>query len=328
MDTVYLDHAATTPVITSQVEHHAVLSCCRQLEREGFEVTYLPVDRFGVIDLDGLEEAIRPDTIVVSLMLANNVTGTLQPIREAANITRRNGVPLHTDAVQFVGKMPVRVDDLGVDLLSTSAHKICGPKGVGCLYVRKRTRIAPLLYGGHHERRKRPGTENIPSIVGLAKAMELSKEEMQLAASRLPQLRDRLQNGIRAEIPYTQVNGHPEERLPNILNVSFEFVNGASLLIALDTRGIAVSAGSACTSGANEPSHVLHAMGVAPDVANGALRFSLGSSNTEDELDSVIKSLAEIVQRFRENGEEVRRRAGEETGEPVSASHTTRIPGP
>lgn len=287
-------------VITSRIEHPAVLSCCKQLEREDFEVTYLPVDRLGVVDLDALEKAIRPDTVLVSLMLANNVTGTLQPIAEAAEITRRNGVPLHTDAVQAVGKMPVNVDDLGVGLLSISAHKLHGPKGMGCLYVRKRTRITPMLHGGHHERRKRPGTENVPAIVGFAKAMELAKEELPVAVPRLAALRDKLENGICAEIPHTRVNGDPARRLPNFLNVSFEFVKGDSLLIALDARGIAVSAGSACASGAAEPSHVLRAMGVEEDTAHGALRFSLGAGNTEDEMDFVVESLAELVRGLRQ----------------------------
>jgi len=286
-------------LITSRVEHHAVLSCCKQLEREGFEVTYQPVDRFGTVDLDALEKAIRPDTILVSLMLANNVTGTLQPVAEAAVITKRMGVPIHTDAVQAVGKVPVNVDELGVDLLSISAHKIYGPKGIGCLYVRKRTRIAPLLHGGHHERRKRPGTENVAAIVGFAKAIGLSKDEMPVAVPRLAGLRDRLETGLRREIPHTHVNGHPKERLPNFLNMSFEFVKGDALLIALDARGIAVSAGSACASGATEPSHVLQAMGVEPDLAHGSLRFSLGDGITEDEIDFAVESLAEIVQRIR-----------------------------
>ena len=287
-------------VITSKIEHHAVLNCCKYLEDEGYEVTYLPVDRFGIVDLQALEKAIRPETILVTMMLANNETGTLQPVSEIAEITKKRGIPLHTDAVQAIGKIPVNVDELGVDLLSVSGHKIYAPKGIGALYVRRGTKIDPLFHGGHHERRKRPGTENVPSIVGLAKAMELAREEMQPSSTRLGELRDRLERGIREKIQHTHLNGHPENRLPNILNMSFEFVEGESLLLTLDMRGIAVSTGSACTSGALEPSHVLQAMGVGPAVAQGSLRFSLGRDNTEHEIDFVVESLAEIVDRLRQ----------------------------
>jgi cysteine desulfurase len=270
------------------------------LEDDGYEVTYVPVDRHGIVDLGALESAIRPDTILVTIMLANNETGTLQPISRISELTRARGIPLHTDAVQAIGKIPVSVDELGVDLLSISGHKIYGPKGVGALYVRRGTPISPLFHGGHHERNRRPGTENVASIVGLAKAMSLAARELPETTERLGSLRDRLEAGIQARIPSTYINGHPQERLPNISNVSFEFVEGESLLLTLDMKGIAVSTGSACTSGSLEPSHVLMAMGLGPVVAQGSLRFSLGRSNTEEDIDLVVQALVEVVARFRE----------------------------
>jgi len=287
-------------LVTSQVEHHAVLNTCKFLEKEGFEVTYLPVDRFGIVDPADLQDAIRDDTILVSVMLANNETGTMQAIPELAAIAKERGAAFHTDAVQAVGKMPVDVDELGVDLLSMSAHKIHGPKGIGALYVRRGMKIEPLLHGGHHEQGKRPGTENVAAIVGFGKAMELAREEMATTSGRLASLRDRLERQIRERIPNTYLNGHAERRLPNILNMSFEFVEGESLLLMLDMRGIAVSTGSACTSGALEPSHVLTAMGVDPAIAQGSLRFSLGCDNTEEQVDFVAASLVEIVARLRQ----------------------------
>ncbi len=286
-------------LITSKVEHHAVLNCCKHLEAEELDVTYLPVDRFGVVKFEALEEAIRPDTILISVMLANNETGTLQPVSAITELAEKSGVPVHTDAVQAVGKIPVDVNELGVDLLSLSAHKIYGPKGIGALYIRTGTRIDPLFHGGHHERKRRPGTENVASIVGLAKAMELAKEEMQTRSACLGELRDHLQHRIQERIEHICLNGHPENRLPNTLNVSFKFVEGESLLLSLDMCGIAVSTGSACTSGALEPSHVLQAMGVDPAAAQGSIRFSFGHSNTDDEIDFVVESLAEIVARLR-----------------------------
>ncbi len=287
-------------LITSKIEHHAVLNCCKYLEDEGCEVTYLPVDRFGIVDLQALEEAVRPDTILVTVMLANSETGTLQPISDIAKITEQRGVPLHTDAVQAIGKIAVDVDELGVDLLSISGHKMYGPKGIGALYVRSGTKIDPLFHGGHHERQRRAGTENVASIVGLAKALELAREEMPCTAPRLAALRDHLERGIRERIPDAYLNGHRENRLPNILNMSFQFVEAESLLLTLDMRGIAVSTGPACTSGSLEPSHVLRAMGVDAALAQGSLRFSLGPDNAEDEIEFVVESLAEIVGRLRQ----------------------------
>ena len=286
-------------LITSQIEHHAVLTCCSYLEKEGFEVTYSPVDRLGVVKLEALEAAVRADTILFSVMLANNETGTLEPISEIAAMARGKGIPVHTDAVQAVGKIPVNVDALRVDLLSISAHKMHGPKGVGALYVRRGVRVDPLFYGGHHERTRRPGTENVAGVVGFAKAMELATEELPAASKQLTALRDRLERGIRERIPRVRLNGHPAERLPSILNVSFDFVEGESLLLALDLQGIAVSTGSACTSGSLEPSHVLQAMGLPRVGTQGSLRFSIGRDNTEDEIDFVVGRLAGVVHRLR-----------------------------
>jgi len=286
-------------IITTRIEHHAVLNCCTFLGKEGFEITYLPVDHGGSIALATLEKTIRADTILISVMLANNETGTLQPVSEIAAIARKRGVLFHTDAVQALGKIPVNINDLGVDLLSISGHKIYGPKGIGALYVRKGTCISPFLHGGHHERQMRAGTENIPGIVGLAKALELAQAELPTAIAHLSGLRDRLKQGICEKIPHVHVNGHPAQKLPNILNVSFEFIDGEALLLALDIRGIAVSTGSACASGATEPSHVLQAMGVKPALAQGSLRFSLGQENTESEIDFVLEALIQVVSQLR-----------------------------
>ena len=287
-------------LIISPIEHHAVLNTLHHLETEGYQVTYLPVDDQGIVDLDALEHSIRDDTILISIMLANNEVGTIEPLSQIADIARRKGILLHTDAVQAVGKVPVDVDDLGVDLLSLTAHKLYGPKGTGALYVRHGTRIAPLLHGGHQERTMRPGTENIPGIVGLATALDLACRDLDTESARLAALRDRLESGIRDRIQDVRMNGHPELRLPNILNMSFARAEGESLLLALDTRGIAVSTGSACAAGSAEPSHVLQAMGVDSLLAQGSLRFSLGRDNDEDDIDYVLDALAEIVPRLRE----------------------------
>lgn len=287
-------------IVTSKTEHYAVLSTCKHMEEEGFEVTYLPVDKSGIVDLETLQSAVRQDTILISVMLANNETGTIQPIPEIARIAENAGVAVHTDAVQAIGKMPVDVDELAVDLLSLSGHKIYGPKGIGALYVREGTRIDPIIHGGHHERNKRAGTENVAQIVGLAKAMELARNELQETSRRLAGLRDRLEGKIHANIAGSHVNGHPDQRLPNILNIGFESVEAEILLLTLDMRGIAVSTGSACTSGSVEPSHVLKAMNVDPGIVQGSLRFSLGRGNTEAQIDYVVKCLIEIIARQRE----------------------------
>lgn len=287
-------------LVTSRIEHQAVLNCCKYLEKEGFEVSYLPVDRCGIVDLQALEDATRLDTILLSVMLGNNETGTLQPIAEMARIARKRGVPLHTDAVQAIGKIPVAVDELGVDLLSISGHKIYGPKGVGALYVRRGTRIDPLLHGGHHERQMRAGTENIPGIVGFSKAIECAQKEMLNTAAHVTALRDRLEQRIGERIEHIQINGHPTKRLPHILNVSFDGIEAEQLLLALDMRGIAISIGAACISGAPEPSHVLRAMGADLTAAQGSVRFSLGRDNTEAEIDFVFESLTELIQQLRQ----------------------------
>ncbi|MFP4027600.1 MAG: cysteine desulfurase NifS [Candidatus Brocadiia bacterium] len=287
-------------LITSSIEHHAVLSCAEHLEKEGYRLTVLPVDSDGIVELDALKDALDEDTVLVSVMLANNEVGTIQPLKQISELARDSNVFVHTDAVQAVGKIPVAVDELGVDLLSISGHKIYGPKGVGALYVRKGTRFSPLFFGGHHERNKRSGTENVASAVGLGEAIRLVEEEREEQSTRLAGLRDRLEKKLLDTIEDSYLNGHPERRLPNILNISFEFVEGESMLLTLDSQGIAVSTGSACTSGSLDPSHVLTAMGLDPAVAHGSLRFSLGRDNTEEEIDRVIEALPPIVRRLRD----------------------------
>ena len=286
-------------LITTTIEHHAVLNACKWLEAQGFRVSYIPVNQYGLIDLHALRDSICEDTVLISVMLANNEVGTVEPVAEIACLAHARGILVHTDAVQAVGKMPVRVHELGVDLLSLAAHKFGGPKGVGVLYVRQGTPIEPLLYGGHQERALRPGTQNIPGIVGLAMALRLADEELPKEAARLASLRDRLQQGILSHIPDVQVNGHPVFRLPNILNVSFGGVEGESLLMALDIRGIAVSTGSACAAGSSEPSHVLQAMGLDRARVEGALRFSLGHTTTDEDIDYTLQTLDEVIERLR-----------------------------
>ena len=286
-------------IITCAVEHHAVLETCHFLEGEGFEITCLPVDSFGLVDPADVENAITDRTILVSIMHSNNEIGTIEPLAEITNITREKGIPLHTDAVQSVGAIPVSVDDLGVDLLSLTAHKFYGPKGVGALYVRRGTRIAPLIHGGAQERQRRAGTENVPGIVGLARALEISQDGIEERARSIADLRDCLIRGIMERIPGVRLNGHPMNRLPNNVNVAIERVEAESTILALDMKGIAASSGSACTSGALEPSHVLQALGLPLAAAMTAVRFSLGRSTTKDDLDFTIESLAEIASRLR-----------------------------
>ena len=288
-------------VITSSFEHHAVLNVCQALEKEGFEVTYLPVDRFGILDIGALRNSLRPDTVLVSIMLANNEVGTIQPMSEVSSLARERGILLHTDACQAVGKMPVSVDSLGVDLLSLAAHKFYGPKGVGALYMRKGTTILPLLRGGHQERMIRPGTENVPGIVGLASAIRLAVADLPVESVRVAALRDRLEQEIREGVRDVSFNGHRTLRVPNISNISFSSIDGETLLLALDMRGISVSTGSACNAGSTEPSHVLRAMGLDRGLALGSLRFSLGRQNTEAEVGVVVNALVEIVAQLREN---------------------------
>ncbi|MFW5649080.1 MAG: cysteine desulfurase NifS [Candidatus Alkaliphilus sp. MAG34] len=286
-------------IITSKIEHHAVLNTCEYLEKKGFEITYLDVDKYGLVSVDDLKGAIRDDTILVSIMYANNEIGTMQPIKELAQIAREKEIIFHTDAVQAYGNEIIDVKDLGVDLLSISAHKIYGPKGVGALYIKKGTKIHQLIHGGAQEKKRRAGTENMPGIVGLGKAAEMAYENIEEHIDRLVRLRDRLINGIMTKIPYTKLNGHPTKRLPGNANISFEFIEGESLLLSLDIEGIAASTGSACTSGSLSSSHVLMAIGLTHEMAHGSLRLTIGDFTTEDEIDYVIEKLQPIVDRLR-----------------------------
>jgi cysteine desulfurase len=286
-------------IITSQIEHEAVLNTCGYLEKEGFKVTYLPVDQYGMVRIDDLHKAITDQTILISIMHANNEMGTIQPIAEIGAVARERGIPFHTDAVQSVGKIPVDVKDLQVDLLAMSGHKFYGPKGVGAIYIRKGIKIHPLAHGGHHENWRRAGTENIPGIVGLSKALEICVSEMEKTARREGQLRDALQKGIQEKVEGIRINGHPNRRLPGSLSVCFEGLEGEALILSLDMKGIAASTGSACSSGSLEPSHVLRAMGVPIEIAHGSARFTLGRGNTLEEIEYVLKILPEIVERLR-----------------------------
>jgi cysteine desulfurase len=286
-------------IITSQIEHPAVLESCKFLEKEGFQVTYLPVDRQGLIDPDDLEKALRKDAILVSIMHGNNEVGTIQPIEELCKITKEKGVYFHTDAVQTVGKIPVDVRRLNVDMLSISGHKIYGPKGVGAIYIRKGTRIAAWSHGGHHERSRRAGTENVPGIVGLAKAVEIARRDMNEQSRHLRNLTEAFYRKLTQTIPDVFLNGHLEKRIPNTLSLSFKAVEGESVILSLDLKGVAVSTGSACASGSLEPSHVLSAMGIAPEIAQAAIRFSFGRENTMEDVDYVVGILPEIVSRLR-----------------------------
>jgi cysteine desulfurase len=282
-------------IVTSAIEHPAVFNTCRYLEQQGIAVDYLPVDTDGMVDPQAVEATINSNTTIVSIMLANNEVGTLQPIREIGAITRARGIPLHTDAVQAMGKMPINVDDLNVDLLSVSAHKIYGPKGIGFLYVREGTPIAPLFYGGHHERGYRPGTENVAAIIGLTKAMELADAERDDFFTAMHRLRSILETGIREKIKDVRFNGHTDQRLPNVSNISFHSVDGETLLYVLDSQNIAVSTGAACSSGSADVSHVLTAMGLSPELAGGSLRFSLGRLNSEDDIRYVLDVLPGVI---------------------------------
>lgn len=287
-------------IITTTIEHHAVLHPLKYLEGLGFEVTYVPVEPNGIVDPQRIKEAIRDDTILISVMLANNEIGTIQPVKEIAKIAKEKGIIVHTDAVQAVGQIPVDVKDLGVDLLSLSAHKFYGPKGVGALYIRKGTKIHPFSHGGAQERNRRAGTENVAGIVGLGKAIELATQNLSEYAAKLQKLRDKIIDGVLSKIDYVRLNGDRNQRLPNNANFSFEFIEGESLLLMLDMKGIAASSGSACTSGSLDPSHVLLAIGLEHEVAHGSLRITLGEDNTEEDIDYLLEVLPEIVSRLRE----------------------------
>jgi cysteine desulfurase len=287
-------------VVTTAVEHPSVLDACRQLQREGVEVTFLKPGSDGVIAANAVREALRPDTVLISVMHANNETGVIQPIREIAAVARQAGVPLHADGVQSAGKIPADLRVLGVDLFSLSAHKIYGPKGVGALYVRRGVRLGPVLFGGHHERDRRGGTENVPGIAGLGAAAELAQRTLGVEAERLAALRDKLERALVERMAAAGVHGSGAPRVPNTTNLYFDYIEGESLVIALDMKGIAVSTGAACSSGAVEPSHVLTAMGVRPDRAKASLRFSLGRQNTPEQIDALIPAVEQAVTRLRE----------------------------
>jgi len=286
-------------IITSKIEHHAILESCKFLEKEGFEVTYLPVNSQGMVDPEDLSNAIRDDTTLVSIMYANNEVGIVQPIEQLSKIAKKMKVYFHTDAVQAAGKIPIDVQKLNVDMLSVSGHKIYGPKGVGAIYIRKGVRIAPLSHGGHHERSRRAGTENVPAIVGLAKALELMVGEMENQNKHLRNLTEAFYKKLMESIPDVVLHGDLDRRIPNTLNLSFKGVEGESIILSLDMKGVAVASGSACTSGTLEPSHVLSAMGVDPAIAQGAIRFSFGRDNVMEDVEYVARILPEIVQRLR-----------------------------
>ncbi|NQU73552.1 MAG: cysteine desulfurase NifS [Candidatus Omnitrophica bacterium] len=286
-------------IITSSIEHHAVLNTCKFLEQNGYKVTYLKTDKFGIVDLNELKDSITDKTILISIMYANNEIGTIEPVSDISKIAKEKDVLFHTDAVQATGKVPMNASKLGADLISLSAHKFYGPKGVGALFIKKGVKLTRLLHGGHHEKNRRGGTENVAGIVGLGKAAELASKNMSESQTRIKALRDKLHNGITENIKHTYLNGHPENRLCNTVNISFEYLEGESIILNLDMEGVGVSTGSACTSGSLEPSHVLTSMGVSPVRAQGSIRFSLGKDNNEEDIDYVIKALPPIIDRLR-----------------------------
>ena len=287
-------------VITSAIEHSAVLNASRRLEKDGYKVTYLPVNQYGLVSIDDIRAAITDKTILISIMYANNEVGTIEPIADIGALAKERGICFHTDAVQAVGKVAFEVKSMPVDLLSMSAHKIYGPKGVGAIYIRKGTKIDTIMHGGHQEMGKRAGTENVGGLVGLGRAAELAKREAIDEPKKLQALRDYLYKGIMSGVPHTRLNGDPEKRLPNTLNIGFKYLEGESIMLNLDMEGIAVSTGSACTSGTLEPSHVLTAMGVDAADAQGSIRFSLGRDNTKEDMDYVLAALPPIIQRLRD----------------------------
>lgn len=287
-------------IITTKIEHHAILHTCEYLEKKGVEVTYLDVDENGLVDLDALQKAIRPDTILISIMFANNEIGTIEPVKEIGMIAKEHGILFHTDAVQAFGQVPIDVDDMHIDMLSSSAHKINGPKGIGFLYIRKGVKIRSFVHGGAQERKRRAGTENVPAIVGYGVAAKRAADTMEERTARERQLRDDFIKRVEKEIPYVKLNGHPDKRLPNNINFSFRFIEGESLLIMLDMKGIAGSSGSACTSGSLDPSHVLLAIGLPHEIAHGSLRLTLGEDITKEDLDYTLEQIKEIVGRLRE----------------------------
>ena len=286
-------------IITTRIEHHAILHTCEYLEKKGFEVTFVNVDENGVVKMDELKAAIRPDTILISVMFANNEIGTLQPIKEIGELAHEKGILFHTDAVQAFGQVPINVDELHIDMLSSSAHKLHGPKGIGFLYIRKGVKIRSFIHGGAQERKRRAGTENVPGIVGYAKAAVMAQETMTERIEKETALRDYLIDRVMNEIPYTKLNGHRTLRLPNNANFSFRFIEGESMLIMLDDKGICGSSGSACTSGSLDPSHVLLAIGLPHEIAHGSLRLTLSEETTKEEIDYTVDNLKQIVEKLR-----------------------------
>ena len=286
-------------IITTKIEHHAILHTAEYLEKRGFEITYIGVDENGVVKVDELEKAIRPDTILISVMFANNEIGTIQPIKEIGEIAKKHGVLFHTDAVQAYGQLPINVDELHIDMLSSSGHKLNGPKGIGFLYIRKGVKIRSFVHGGAQERKRRAGTENVPGIVGYGKAAEIAAKTMKERTAKEIELSDHLIDRVLAEVPYTRLNGHRTNRLPNNANFSFQFVEGESLLILLDNNGICASSGSACTSGSLDPSHVLLAIGLPHEIAHGSLRLTLSAETTMEDIDFVVDCIKQIIERLR-----------------------------
>ena len=286
-------------IITTPIEHHAVIETCHFLEKRGWETTYLPVDEHGLVDPDDVRKAITDKTVLISVMHANNEVGTIEPIAEIGKIAQEAGIYFHTDAVQTVGHIPINVAELGLDLLSLSAHKLYGPKGVGALYIKKGTKLIPFMHGGEQERGRRASTENVPGIIGLGKAIEIARQEMSEEAERVTFLRDKLISSLLAQIDHTRLNGHPRKRLPNNVNVSIFFAEGESMCLSLDLEGICASTGSACSSGSLEPSHVMIALGLPPEQAHSSLRLTLGKWTTEEEIDRVLEVLPRIVSRLR-----------------------------
>ncbi|MBP5427451.1 MAG: cysteine desulfurase NifS [Clostridiales bacterium] len=287
-------------IITTKIEHHAVLHTCQYLEKQGFEVTYLPVDKDGLVSLKDLEDAIRPTTILITVMFANNEIGTIEPIKEIGAIAKKHNIYFHTDAVQAVGHVPINVSELNIDLMSFSSHKFCGPKGVGGLYIKSGVKIDSLIHGGAQERGKRASTENIAGVIGMAKALELAVTEMEQENKRILTLREELINQIFEKIPHVRLNGSREKRLPSNVNFSIQYIEGESLLLMLDMMGICASSGSACTSGSLDPSHVLLAIGLPHEIAHGSLRLSLGRETTKEDVEEVLRVLPGIVERLRD----------------------------
>ena len=287
-------------IITSAVEHHAILHTCQDLEKQGYEVTYLPVDEYGMVSVEDVKNAIKDNTILISIMFANNEIGTIMPIAEIGKIAKEAGVLFHTDAVQAVGNVPIDVKEMNIDMLSLTAHKFHGPKGSGALYVRSGIKLTSFITGGAQERMRRAGTENVPGIVGLGKAIEMATADIEAKQKKLTEIRDTYINKVLERVPYSRLNGHPTQRLAGNANISFEFIEGEGLLLSLDMKGISASSGSACTSGSLDPSHVLLAIGLKHEQAHGSLRTSFGEDNTLEDVDYMVDSIAEIVDRLRQ----------------------------